>query len=42
LPEGLVVEPGAEIGTDIIPSDFDSLHVTAGKYIRTKRQPYEI
>ena len=42
LPEGMVVEPGAEIGTDVIPSDFDSLHVTAGKYIQTKRQPYEI
>jgi glucose-1-phosphate adenylyltransferase len=42
LPEGLVIEPGAEIGTDVIPSDFDSLHVIAGKYIQTKRQPYEI
>jgi len=42
LPDGLVVEPGAEIGTDVIETDFDSLHVAAGKTIRTKRQPYEV
>ena len=42
LPDGLVVEPGAEIGTDVIPSDFESLQVKAGQYLQTKRQPYEI
>lgn len=42
LPPGLVVEPGAEIGTDVIPSDFESLHVAAGQFIETKRKPYEL
>jgi glucose-1-phosphate adenylyltransferase len=42
LPESMVVEPGAEIGTDVILSDFDELHVKAGQSIQTKRQPYEI
>jgi glucose-1-phosphate adenylyltransferase len=42
LPEGLVVEPGAEIGTDVVPSDFETLHIKAGQSIYTKRKPYEI
>jgi len=40
LPEGLVVEPGAEIGTDVVESDFDGLHVKAGQVIHTKLRPY--
>jgi glucose-1-phosphate adenylyltransferase len=42
LPPGLVVEPGAEIGTDVLPTDFDGLHVVAGQFIQTKHKHYEI
>ncbi|GAB4503855.1 MAG: glucose-1-phosphate adenylyltransferase [Anaerolineales bacterium] len=42
LPPGLIVEPGAEIGTDVIPSDFEGQHVAAGQSIVTKQQPYEL
>lgn len=42
LPDGLVVEPGAEIGTDVVHSDFENLHVKADQIIRTKRKPHEI
>ena len=42
LPPGLVIEPGAEIGTDVVPTDFEGLHVPAGQYIQTKHKPYEI
>ncbi len=42
LPPGIVVEPGAEIGTDVIPSDFDGSTVAAGQFVQTKRQPYEL
>ena len=42
LPASVVVEPGAEIGTDVVPEDFGNLQVQAGQSIKTKRQPYEI
>jgi glucose-1-phosphate adenylyltransferase len=42
LPAGLVVEPGAEIGTDVNAEDFSDLYVKSGQSIQTKRQPYEI
>ncbi len=42
LPAGLRVEPGATIGPDVIPSDFESLFVARGQTIMTKRKPYEI
>jgi glucose-1-phosphate adenylyltransferase len=42
LPDGIVMEPGAEISTDVIPTDIDGLHVKAGQFIQTKRKPYEI
>jgi len=42
LPPGLVVEPGAEIGTGGVPTDFNGLHVAAGQFIQTKHKPYEI
>ncbi|MFZ5819091.1 MAG: glucose-1-phosphate adenylyltransferase [Chloroflexota bacterium] len=42
LPPGIVVEPGAEIGTDVIPSDFDGSTVAAGQFVQTKRQPHEL
>lgn len=42
LPNGLVVEPGAEIGPDVVPEDFENLHIKPDQFIQTKRQPYEI
>ena len=41
LPAGIVVEPGAKIHTDVIPSDFESLHVAADQFIQTKRKANE-
>ena len=41
LPEGLQVEPGAEIHPDVIPSDFDDLHVSVGQVVQTKRKRNE-
>ena len=42
LPPNLVVEPGAEIGTDVIHTDFDSQYVKNDYPVRTKRQANEI
>lgn len=42
LPAGLVVEPGAEIGTDVVDTDFNELYVKAGQSVITKRKPYEV
>jgi glucose-1-phosphate adenylyltransferase len=42
VPEGMVVEAGAEIETDVIASDYNGLVVKSGETIQTKRQPYEI
>jgi glucose-1-phosphate adenylyltransferase len=42
VPEGYVVEPGAEIGTDVIESDYTDRIIRPGETIITKRQPNEI
>ena len=42
IPEGMIVEPGAEIETDVVASDYSSLVVKSGETIQTKRLPYEI
>jgi glucose-1-phosphate adenylyltransferase len=42
VPEGMVIEPGAEIGTDVIASDYPGPVVKSGETVLTKRQPYEI
>jgi glucose-1-phosphate adenylyltransferase len=42
LPAGYTVEPGAEISTDVIPSDYDDSVIRAGQFIRTRRKPNEI
>jgi glucose-1-phosphate adenylyltransferase len=42
VPAGYVVEPGAEIGTDVIESDYEESTVRAGQYIQTRRRPNEI
>jgi glucose-1-phosphate adenylyltransferase len=42
LPAGLVVEPGAEISTDVAETDFDELYVKAGQSVRSKRKTHEV
>ena len=42
LPPNLVVEPGAEIGSDVVPSDFEDMRVRVDQIIQTKRKPNEI
>jgi glucose-1-phosphate adenylyltransferase len=42
VPAGYVVEPGAEVGTDVIQSDYGESVVRDGQYIKTKRLPNEI
>ena len=42
LPAELVVEPGAEIGTNLVPTDFENLYVMAGQSVQTNRKPHEI
>jgi glucose-1-phosphate adenylyltransferase len=42
VPPGMVIEPGATIGTDLLASDYPNLLVKSGEILETKRQPYEI
>lgn len=42
VPEGCVIEPLGEIGTDVDPSDFDENYVRAGQFIQTRRLPNEL
>ncbi len=42
IPAGYVVEPEAQVGTDVIDSDFDASVIRAGQYIQTRRKPNEI
>ena len=42
LPAGFIVEPNGEVGTDVIPSDYDESVVRDGQFIRTRRLPNEI
>jgi glucose-1-phosphate adenylyltransferase len=42
LPEKLIVEPGAVIATDVIPSDLSTSLVRSSDYIQTKRLAYEV
>jgi glucose-1-phosphate adenylyltransferase len=42
VPAGMVVEPGAVIGPDVIEADYPSQLVRGSDYIQTKRLPYEI
>jgi len=42
LPDGLVVEPGVEIGTDVDVTDFEDLYIKTGQSIQSKYKPYEI
>lgn len=38
----MVIEPGAVIGTDVIPEDYPTQRVRSSDYIQTKRLPYEV
>src|SRR6185369_5562686 len=42
VPSGYVVEPEAQVGTDVIESDFDDSVIRTGQYIQTRRKPNEI
>jgi glucose-1-phosphate adenylyltransferase len=42
LPANIVVEPGAVIGTDVIPSDLTSDLIHGDDYVQTKRLAYEV
>jgi glucose-1-phosphate adenylyltransferase len=42
VPTGYIVEPGAQVGTDVIHSDYGESVVHAGQFIQTKRMPNEI
>jgi len=42
VPAGYVVEPEAQIGTDVVESDYDESVVRTGQYIQTRRPANEI
>jgi len=42
IPAGYVVEPEAQIGTDVIETDFTESVIRAGQYIQTQRQANEV
>ncbi len=42
IPPGMLVEGGAIIGPDVVPSDFISSTVRGNNYIQTRRMPNEI
>ena len=42
VPAGMIVEPGAVIGPDVIPQDYPTAVVRGRDYIQTRRLPYEI
>ena len=42
VPAGYVVEPGAEIGTDVIGSDYNDNVVRGGQFVEKRRKGYEI
>lgn len=42
VPDGCVVEPNGQIGTDVALTDFEENIVRAGQFIKTRRLPNEI
>lgn len=42
IPPGLIVEPGAVIGTDVFPDDIASDIVRGDQYIETRKLAYEV
>jgi glucose-1-phosphate adenylyltransferase len=41
IPPGVIVEPGATIGTDVVASDYPGPVVKSGELLETKRRPHE-
>ncbi len=39
---GMVIEPGAVVGSDVMETDYPSQLVRSGDYVQTRRLPYEI
>lgn len=42
VPAGYVIEPEAEVSTDVIAADYDGIVVRAGQTIQTRRQANEV
>ena len=42
VPDGCVVEPNGQIGTDVVLSDYDENLVSAGQFVQTRRLPNEL
>jgi glucose-1-phosphate adenylyltransferase len=42
VPSGYVVEPEAQIGTDVIETDYEDSVIRAGQYIQTRRPANEV
>jgi glucose-1-phosphate adenylyltransferase len=42
VPDGTIVRAGGTIGTDVCPTDYNSLIIQSGEYIQTRRLPNEI
>ncbi len=42
IAENTTVEPGAIIGTDVLPQDYSSETIRGDDYIQTRRLPYEV
>jgi len=42
VPAGYVIEPGAEVGTDVVESDYDERVVRSGQYLGTRRSANEV
>ncbi len=42
VPSGMMIEAGAIIATDVVPSDYSSNIVRSGEYIQTERLAYEV
>jgi glucose-1-phosphate adenylyltransferase len=42
VPPGTVIQPGAVVGTDVIPPDYTVSVVQSGQYIQTRRLPNEL
>ncbi len=41
IPPGVIIQSGAIIGPDVIPSDYQSTVVKSGEFVQTRRLPYE-
>lgn len=42
IPPGVIIEPGAQVGPDVIESDFSTDRVKSGEFLQTRRLPNEI